>query len=271
MRRTASVISSPLVSSSLVPLLLALSASCGDVAPPPYGGESLLTFKGVLVSQVAKPLPEVDIVIGWPDTSKGEATWAPITTFVRLPIEATLPARFSASILEPPPATAFQAQTPPATFPRLVGPRMTMATILLARKGLEVTTAGGPALDFALLDPNEPVLATLDDYALTYVETDGDLAVESADGTTVTIAHLTAGYHLARQDRSECASSYDETCIAANVALGLPPDIAWQGCGEIVQTIDAVDVPAGTEIALTLKDPNLPRQRPPLCGTSSGG
>ena len=249
----------------MAPILLAIFAGCGDQASPDYQGEPLMTMRGVLVSQLAEPLPEADIVIAWPDWSKGDGVSAPYASFARLPLDATLPAHFSATIFEPPPETAYAPQ--PTTLPRLIGPRFASAVILLARRGKEVTSTSHEALNLALMDPNEAVLDQFDNYLLTYVESDGTLQFEQADGTVVDVQTVSKGYHLVRQDRVDCAISFDDACIAQNVAIGIPMDSAWQGCVSTSETITPVEVPLDTEITLTLEDPTVPPPRPPLCTT----
>jgi hypothetical protein len=250
-------------------ILLALPAGCGDQASSDYQGEPLMTMHGILVSELAQPLPAADIVIGWPDWSKGDGMSAPTASFARLPVSATLPARFSATIFEPPPETAYAPA--PTTPPRLVGPRYASAVILLARQGKEVTSTAHLPLDLALKDPNEAVLATFDQYLLTYVESTGTFRYENADGTIIDGPQVTKGYHLSRQDRVVCAISYDDACIAQNIALGFPADTAWQGCVATSETVTPVEVPLDTEITLTVGDPATPAQRPPLCDTPPAG
>jgi hypothetical protein len=252
-------------------ILLATLAGCGDVASPQYDGEKLATFHGVLVSELARPLPEAEIVIGWPDASKSDGDLTPFASFVRLPVDATLPARFSASLFEPPPETAYVPQPP--GYPRLVGPRFTSAIILLARKGREVTSSGHLALDLALQDDKEAVLASFDNYLLTYFDRDGKLALQLEDGTISDLpgGEVTKGFHLMRQDRAECAVSFDEACIAQNIADGFPEATAWQGCADVRESGTAVEVPLETEITLTLKDPTVAPARPPLCTTPFPG
>lgn len=253
-------------------LLLATIAGCGDVASPGYGGESLAVIHGLLDSQLPTPLPEVDIVIALPDASKGTETSAPFSTLVRLPVAATLPARFSASIFEPPPETAYLAPTPGA-YPRLVGPRSTHALIMLARKGREVTTSERPKLDSALDDENEALLTLFDEYQLVYYEADGKLATEEADGTVTDVpgGNVTKGYHLMRWKLDTCAESFDEACIAANRQRGVPEGAAWQGCVTVRSGGETYEVPLDTEITLTVKDPTAPEPRPPLCTTPPPG
>lgn len=244
-------------------LLLATVAGCGDVASPGYGGESLAVLHGHLDSQLPTPLPEVDIVIALPDASKGTLTSAPFSTLVRLPVAATLPARFSASIFDPPPETAYLPPTPGA-YPRLVGPRYTHALIMLARKGQEVT---------ALDDEDESVLTLFDEYMLVYYETDGKLASEEADGTVTDIpgGAVTKGYHLMRWKIDTCAESFDEACIAENLERGTPAGWAWQTCVTLRKGGEPYEVPMDTEITLTVKDPSAPEPRPPLCTTPPPG
>jgi hypothetical protein len=252
-------------------LLLATVAGCGDVASPGYGGESLAVIHGRLDSQLPTPLPEVDIVIALPDASKGTATSAPFSTFVRLPVAATLPARFSASIFEPPPETAY---LPLADgYPRLVGPRSTDALILLVRRDRELTTTMDPTLDTIVFDPNEAVLTLFDEYKLTYYEADGKLASEAADGTLTDIpgGQVTKGFHLMRWKTTTCAESFDEACIAANLQRGVPEGLAWQTCVTFRPGGDPYEVPLDTEISLTVRDPSGAEPRPPLCTTPPPG
>jgi hypothetical protein len=244
-------------------ILLAISAGCGDQASPEYKGEPLMTFQGVLVSRYAEPLPASDIVIAWPDWSKGDGTSAPYASFARLPVDATLPARFSGTIFDPPPETAY-APVPKAP-PRLIGPRYSSAVILLARQGKEVTSTSHLALDFALRDPNEAVLATFDNYILTYVESDGTFKFEQEDGTIIDGPQVTKGYHLGRVDSVVCATAYDDACIAMNISFGIPADSAWEGCVSTTQSSTTVEVPLDTEMTLTIEDPTVPPQKPPLC------
>jgi hypothetical protein len=252
-------------------LLLATLAGCGDVASPEYPGEVLAVVRGVLVSEVAKPLPEVDLVIAWPDWSKGDGTSTSANTFVRLPVDATLPARFSASIFDAPPETAYSVQPP--GYPRLVGPRFTSATFYLVRKGREVTSNAAPALDFALADQEQPVLALFDEYMLTYFEDDGKMSLLWEDGTLTDLSwEETKGFHLMRQDRVWCTvpDSADEDCIADEVDFwGATREDAWWTCATKRQEVKAVEVPLDTEITLTLQDGSVTELRPPLCTTPS--
>jgi hypothetical protein len=256
-------------------IFLALSAGCGDQTTPDYEGEPLMTLRGVLVSEYPQPLPASDIVVSWPDWSKAETDGAGVTstgfsTFVRLPVDATLPARFSATIFTPPPETAY---TPPRTeFPRLIGPRFTMATFLLARAGKEIKNEGVPALDIAIADPNQTVLAFFDEYVLTYVESDGVLQAQLEDGSIVGAQPLKKGFSLSRQERTVCALSYDQACIDQNISVfGIPEESAWQGCVTSTEMVKGVELPPDSEITLTLKDPQAPRTKPPLCETPPAG
>src|SRR5262249_52116550 len=127
------------------------------------------------------------------------------------------------------------------------------------------------ALDLALRDPNEAVLASFDNYILTYVESDGTFRFEQEDGTILDGPSVTKGYHLGRVDSVVCATAYDDACIAQNVALGIPEDSAWQGCVSTTQSSTTVEVPLDTEITLTIDDPTVPAQKPPLCDTPPAG
>src|SRR6187431_551247 len=120
----------------LATVLLGLSAGCGDQASPDYKGDPLVTLRGVLVSDLAQPLPEVDLVLAWPDWPKQTAS-LDVRTFHRLPVMASLPAHFSADIFEPPPESAYSPSY--VDGDAVVSIRATVAAIMLARKGMEVT------------------------------------------------------------------------------------------------------------------------------------
>jgi hypothetical protein len=256
MRRFASLATSA--------LLLATLAGCGDVASPEYGGETLGVLRGTLVSELATPLPEVDIVIGWWNWNNGDETSTPFETFARLSVDAALPARFSASIFDPPPATAYRELPPGA-----LGPRFATAGILLARKGREVRSSLHLPLELALADENMAVLTSFDDYHLAYFEADGKLAMQNEDGTITEVpgGDVTKGFQLARLTSVTCAESVDEACIAAQMAdFGSPPGAAWQACTILRQENTTTLVPLDTEITLTLRS-SVSQPRPPLCTT----
>ena len=84
---------------------------------------------------------------------------------------------------------------------------------------------------------------------------------------SVDVAKVTKGYHLERQDRVVCALSFDDACIAMNISFGVPAYSAWQGCASTTETDTAVEVPLDTPITLTIEDPTVPPQKPPLCDT----
>jgi hypothetical protein len=252
-------------------ILLAVSAGCGDQAPPDYQGEPLATLHGVLLSELAEPLPEADIVMAWADWTKALTvdglTSTAYWTFIRLPLEATLPARFTASVLAPPPETAY---APPRTeLPRLLGPRTTSAYFLLARRGKDVTNGGHKALWLALLDPNEPILTDLDGWGLGYAESDGVLQYQMEDGTIIDGPAVTKGFHLFRIDSVECRlDDTDEACVADKISSGWDEESARRQCTTIMYTSTNVEVPLDTEMTFTVKSdgPDLPpRPLPPLC------
>jgi len=251
---------------------LAILAGCGTQAPPDYQGEPLATVHGILTSHLDQPLPESELVMAWADWSKGEgdgeAAFTNVSTFVRLPVAATLPARFSTVLLDPPPTTAYPPR--PDAPPRLLGPRFTDATILLVRKGAAVTSTVTKPLDLALRDPQQAVLAVFHPYYLEYVESSGPVRFEQEDGTILMGPELTKGYHLYREDSVSCATSFDEACIARAMANGTPAEWAWEGCATIEQEGIPVEIPLDTEITLDLNDTSdVHPARPPLCAPAS--
>jgi hypothetical protein len=251
-------------------LLLATLAGCGDVASPEYPGEELAVVRGILVSQATKPLPEAELVIGWPDWSKGDEISTAFSTFVRLPVAATLPARFSASIFEPPPETAYFE--PPPGAARFVGPRFASARILLARKGREVTDTSYVPFNSPFANETDAVLAIFDEYMLTYYDRDGKLFLQTEDGTLYEQpgGPVTKGFHLMRQDVVRCAEpeSVTEDCIAENMERwGATREDAWWSCVNVRWEVWPVEVPLDTEITLTLPDYSVPEPHPPLCTT----
>jgi hypothetical protein len=155
-----------------------------------------------------------------------------------------------------------------------VGPRFTSATIYLVRKGREVTSNAAPALDLALANPQEAILALFDEYMLTYYEADGKMALQWENGTLTELpdGEVTKGFHLMRQDRVTCVEpdSANESCIATEMEFfGATREDAWWTCATTRQEVKAVEVPLETEITLTLRDGSVTELRPPLCTTPS--
>jgi len=182
-----------------------------------------------------------------------------------LPIETTLPARFTATIVEPPPESAYP---PPSNdVPRLIGPRYTSATFLLTRKGKEATSTSYPFLEAALADPNQAVLTAFNGWALNYFESDGAFSVLQEDGSTVGSYPVKKGFQLTRIEPVECRiGDPDPACVADNMTVGWPQDVAERMCVTIVSTSNNTDVPLDTEIDLTLEAPDTgPQPLPPVC------
>ncbi len=187
--------------------VLALNAGCDAQADPSYQGEPLAVLKGTLTSSRAS-LPAADLMLGWPDYTKTVDNATPFASFVRVQVAATLPARFSAEIFQPPPETAYFV--PPPDGDRLVGPRFATAIILLAKRDATVADAS-----VNLVDPAAgPVLATFNEYMLTYYDSDGDLGFQpAAGGPVVKVAHVHKGFQLIHNVTTECSNGIDQACL----------------------------------------------------------
>jgi hypothetical protein len=245
--------------------LLALAAGCGEQADPSYQGEPLAVIEGTLTSSEAS-LPPADLVLGWPDQTKSDGTSTPFATFVRVEVAATLPARFSAQIFQPPPETAYLIQPPGGD--RLVGPRFASALILLAKRGATVTDASVNLVDRAAW----PVLASFNDYMLTYYESDGDLGVQPAAGGSVSVLeHVTKGFHLFHNVTTECSMGIDEDCLktAMEFGNGTLTDEDRYFCTMKSSTIKTTEVPFDSvELNVPASDPPPPVLLP--CQPSNG-
>jgi len=207
-------------------------AGCGEQDAPDFLGETLGLLQGTVKSDLPEPLPPADLMLSWPDYSTGAGGAVPISTFQRIELNATLPAQFSAQLLQPPPDSAY---TPPLVDPLVVtvSPRTAVAHITLVRHGATVSDDSAPIP----ADYSGPVLASFDSYLLFYSETTGNVGFEDADGVLHVIGVLTKGYHLWRQDRTYCSRGVDQTCLDEAMAQNngtLTPWNVYQ-CSNVVQ------------------------------------
>jgi len=241
------------------PFLLAFVtlAGCGEQDAPDYLGETLGLLQGTVKSDLPQTLPPADLMLSWPDYSTVTDGAVPISTFQRIALNRTLPAQFSAQLLQPPPESAYP---PPPVDPLVVtvSPRTAVAHITLVKHGATVSddTAAIPA------DYSGPVLANFDSYLLFYAETTGDVGIQDDAGVVHVFARLTKGYHLWRQDRTYCSQGVDQACLDRTTAENSGPPTPWNvyQCSNVVlQSLNAVEVPIATPITLTVE----PIDKPP--------
>jgi hypothetical protein len=229
-------------------LLTSLAAGCGAQAGPDYEGQPLAVLRGTLTSAVPN-LPPADLVLAWPDETKGDGVAVPFASFSRVRVDAQLPATFEATVFEPPPETAYHAQ--PATGPALVGPRFTSAIILLAKRDANVTTTE--------VLPGSDVLATFtDDYLLTYYDGSGDLSLRAQDGTLTKVDTVTKGFHLMKATHVTCSKGVDQACLdAAKNPDGTIFDFDRYRCSMPFETTTTKEVPL-TSMDLEVKPLDAP-------------
>jgi hypothetical protein len=245
--------------------VLALHAGCGEQADPSYQGEPLAVLKGTLTSDQTS-LPAADLVLGWPDYTKTVADATPFATFVRVEVAATLPARFSAEIFQPPPETAYFV--PPTDGDRLVGPRFATAIIMLAKRGATVVDTSVNLVNRA----DGPVLATFPEYMLTYYESDGDLGIQPADGSPVVkVGHVTKGFELVHNVTTECSNGIDQACLdrAREFGGGMISDFDRHFCSMVSSETKATTVPFDSmDLNVPAVDAPLPVLQP--CHSTNG-
>jgi hypothetical protein len=221
-------------------LLLGLPA-CGAQVPPDYRGEPLATLHGNIVSQLKGGVPDSDVALLWPDWSKGDASGTYHTTAVRVPVQTELPARFTLTLFEPPPESAY-----PPHQKDFWGTRFSSATIALVKRGVNA--------DDALLCCDGKVLAYIDNYLFTYAEGNGKHDLATPDGGTESLT-IEQGWSLVRQDVTHCADGFDQACIDQRLAAGDSEAFAKERCAINPKSIThPVRVPLDTELTLTVRE-----------------
>lgn len=241
-------------------LLCLIPVACDAQVPPGYQGEPLVTLQGTLSSQSTDPLPAADLLLGWLSSD------ARITPFQEVQVSVQLPSRFTALIFQPPPESAYPAHPYSDGYTQL-GSRVAAAQFVLAKHGVTVTD---PSINW--VDPSvNQVLGYLDHYTLFYFESDGYPGVRDPEGKEHLGPYMTKGYHLQRNDTTDCTTGAAQTCIDnLQMLLGTLTDADRQSCYSAQSSTTPVEVPLNTPIDLVIPGPpSLPSTLPP-CPSSQG-
>ncbi|HEY4186627.1 MAG TPA: hypothetical protein VGP07_16235 [Polyangia bacterium] len=251
----------------LLVLPLLLPAACGAQATPDYQGEPLLVLTGMLESEVPGPLPEADLVLAWPDFSKGvDGTTSYSTTFARIEVAAQLPARFSAQIFQPPPEGAYEPSPNPAGWTQL-GPRSTAAQFVIAKRGVTITDA---SINWVNLDENQ-VLPQANQYFLVYYDSDGDMGLRGPDGTVYLGDHVTKGFHLGLVNETRCSMGPDQACLDFLMMFETITDEDRANCTTAGETSATVEIPLDTPLDLVVAGPPAAPSTLPPCPPAPQG
>jgi hypothetical protein len=192
--------------------ILLAAASCGEVAPPSYPGESLAILRGVVLNPDGLQLQnDVSAHLVWSSAQPGaeQVQLAASTTF-----EARLPADFTLALYNPPPPEALQQ----------------VDGVTLARGDIYVLTQN----QLAALSNGDPVLGPYGKtrlFTLLWLPTAEDAEAEQARRQLT--RPLVPGFNLlARNDAAAdavqacplCEDGFNPVPIASVIALALTED-----------------------------------------------
>lgn len=88
-----------------VVVALPVFAGCSAQVEPTYRGEPLAVIQGTIVTEGREAPSDIDVAVLWFGSMKGPG-WEPKLVGTKIPVQGSFPARFTLSLIEPPPDDA---------------------------------------------------------------------------------------------------------------------------------------------------------------------